>query len=174
MDMRLRPSGYSGPLATSFQAFVTYQKSQAWTWEHMALTKSRIVAADPELKKRLRQAIIAILTQPRAKNVLATEILQMRRRINDEYKTTNPWNLKYIHGGLIDLTFLGQYFILMYASEHPEILNQASYDLFDCLWGLGVLDRQRAFDLGRTYRLWRMIEQYLRMIHKGQGSVFTF
>ena len=98
----------------------------------------------------------------------------MRRRIDDEYKTTNPWNLKYIHGGLIDLTFLGQYFILMYASDHPEILNQASYDLFDCLSGLGVLDRQRASDLGQTYRLWRMIEQYLRMIHKDKVLSLPF
>ena len=174
IDMRLRPSGYSGPLATSFQAFVTYQKSQAWTWEHMALTKARIVAADPDLKKRLRQAIIAILTQPRVKNALATDILQMRRRIDDEYKTANPWNLKYIHGGLIDLTFLAQYFILMYASDHPEILNQASYDLFDCLLRLGVLEPQTASDLGQTYRLWRMIEQYLRMIHKDKVLSLPF
>ena len=49
VDMRLRPSGNAGPVATSLEGFAAYQKDKAWTWEHMALTRARIVSGPAEL-----------------------------------------------------------------------------------------------------------------------------
>lgn len=122
VDMRLRPSGNAGPIATRLESFVAYQQSQAWTWEHMALTRARVVCAPPDFQAKIEAAIKMILTQKREGTKLSADVRHMRDRIATEFPSRNRWDLKYIRGGLIDIEFIAQYLQLRHAHQNPEIL----------------------------------------------------
>ena len=81
VDMRLRPSGRSGPVATSLDAFASYQESEAWTWEHMALTRARPIAGPQPLKDAAAAAVRKILTSPRDPQKLLADVADMRQRM---------------------------------------------------------------------------------------------
>ena len=123
VDMRLRPSGNSGPVATLLDSFVAYQSSEAWTWEHMALTRARILAGPDELKARIAVAIRDTLTRPRDPGKTAFDVADMRERIEREFPSANVWELKYVRGGLVDIEFICQYLQLVHAHAHPDILH---------------------------------------------------
>jgi [glutamine synthetase] adenylyltransferase / [glutamine synthetase]-adenylyl-L-tyrosine phosphorylase len=108
LDLRLRPSGNKGPVATHFSAFSKYQRNDAWTWEHMALTRARPVAGDPELVKTVEAEISSILALPRDKAKVAKEASDMRALIEKEKPPRDRWDIKLIPGGLIDLEFIAQ------------------------------------------------------------------
>lgn len=112
LDLRLRPSGNKGPVATHFSAFSKYQRNDAWTWEHMALTRARPVAGDAGLVDVLEKEIEAILALPRDRAKLAREAADMRALIEQEKPPHDKWDLKLIPGGLIDLEFIAQYAVL--------------------------------------------------------------
>ncbi|MBV1886294.1 MAG: bifunctional [glutamine synthetase] adenylyltransferase/[glutamine synthetase]-adenylyl-L-tyrosine phosphorylase [Parvibaculaceae bacterium] len=124
VDMRLRPSGNAGPIATRLESFVAYQKSKAWTWEHMALTRARVVCAPADLQAKIEAAINEILTQKRDGGKLCADVCHMRNRIATEFPTTNCWDLKYVRGGLIDIEFIAQYLQLRHAHQNPKILRR--------------------------------------------------
>ncbi|MFX7957297.1 hypothetical protein ABTK56_20075, partial [Acinetobacter baumannii] len=79
--LRLRPSGQKGPLATSLAGFKSYQANEAWTWEHMALTRARVVAGSPSTRSQVSAAILAVLRTPRDAVKAARDIAEMRERI---------------------------------------------------------------------------------------------
>src|SRR5580704_12914959 len=110
--MRLRPSGASGPIATSLDAFAIYQRDAAWTWEHMALTRARPVAGHPELSGRTETAIAVALTKPRDPIRLVADVAEMRARIAAEHPRPANWDLRNRAGGLVDLEFIAQYLML--------------------------------------------------------------
>ncbi len=107
-DMRLRPSGNAGPLATSLSAFIKYQKEKAWTWEHLALTRARVVAGEAILAKKISLALSDILAQDFDKEKIITDVKDMRALIAKERKPHHSFDLKLINGGLIDIEFLLQ------------------------------------------------------------------
>ena len=78
VDMRLRPSGRSGPLATQIDAFASYQETEAWTWEHMALTRARVVSASPAFTARVEEVIRTCLARPRDAALVAADVVEMR------------------------------------------------------------------------------------------------
>ncbi|MGB3808969.1 MAG: bifunctional [glutamine synthetase] adenylyltransferase/[glutamine synthetase]-adenylyl-L-tyrosine phosphorylase, partial [Parvibaculum sp.] len=123
VDLRLRPSGNSGPIATHLSSFVSYQSTEAWTWEHMALTRARILTGPDELKARVATAISDTLRRRRDKAKTALDIADMRARIEREFLSENPWDLKYVRGGLIDIEFICQYLQLIHGHEHPQVLH---------------------------------------------------
>lgn len=123
VDMRLRPSGNKGPLAASLEAFLQYQHQEAWTWEHLALTRARPVAGDPALCAALAGAIRDILTLDRAPAALAADVNAMRERLARMAGRAGPWDLKTVPGGLMDLGFLVQALLLRHAHAAPESLN---------------------------------------------------
>src|SRR5207248_2004315 len=108
VDMRLRPSGESGPIASSLAAFAQYQRESAWSWEHMALTRARPIAGDEGLQRGVRDAIAAALRQPRDQRRLVADVADMRRRIAESVPRPSPWDLRNRRGGLIDLEFTVQ------------------------------------------------------------------
>lgn len=126
VDMRLRPSGQKGPLAVRFSSFETYQTNEAWTWEHMALTRGRVITGDPELKAKVEAAIRNVLTRPRDRATLARDVREMRQRIERAKGTHDIWNLKQVRGGLVDLEFITQFLQLCHAGSDPEILDQST------------------------------------------------
>ncbi len=124
IDLRLRPSGQKGPVATQFTSFVDYQASEAWTWEHLALTRARVVAGDPVLQSRIEDAIIRQLSRPRDRAKIAADVRDMRRRIEEAKGTKDPWDLKQVRGGLVDIEFIVQHLQLVHAAASPDILDQ--------------------------------------------------
>ncbi|MDJ1159006.1 bifunctional [glutamine synthetase] adenylyltransferase/[glutamine synthetase]-adenylyl-L-tyrosine phosphorylase [Chelatococcus sp. SYSU_G07232] len=121
VDMRLRPSGRKGPVATQFRGFLAYQSEEAETWEHMALTRARVVAGDAAFAEEARAAIAAVVGRERDPGRLARDIRDMRALIAAEKGDSDPWDLKLVAGGLVDLEFLAQFLVLAHAAKHPEI-----------------------------------------------------
>jgi glutamate-ammonia-ligase adenylyltransferase len=123
VDLRLRPSGNSGPVATHLKSFESYQASEAWTWEHMALTRARVLTGPAELKDRIASVIGETLRRPRDPGKTAFDVADMRARIEREFPSKNPWELKYVRGGLVDIEFICQYLQLVHGHDHPQILH---------------------------------------------------
>ncbi len=117
IDMRLRPSGNQGPVATRFAAFSKYQREDAWTWEHMALTRARPVAGDLELCERASSEIAAILSGVADEKKVRSDAAEMRATISKEKPPHNEWDVKLIKGGQIDIEFIAQTAVLTGNSE---------------------------------------------------------
>jgi glutamate-ammonia-ligase adenylyltransferase len=107
-DMRLRPSGNAGPLATSLPAFVSYHHAEAWTWEHLALSRARLVVADNWLGSRIEAAIEDVLSRPRDATKTIDDVVSMRERMARDRTPRHPFDLKLAAGGLVDLEFIAQ------------------------------------------------------------------
>ncbi|MEP9351959.1 bifunctional [glutamine synthetase] adenylyltransferase/[glutamine synthetase]-adenylyl-L-tyrosine phosphorylase [Xanthobacter sp. KR7-65] len=163
VDLRLRPSGRSGPLATRLSSFAAYQRADAWTWEHMALTRARVIAAQPGFGGVVRGVIGSVMAQPRDRRRLAGDILDMRRAIAAEKGEDDHWNLKHAAGGQVDVEFLAQYLVLAHAHAFPEIVDTATARVLVCAERLGLLTPEDAHILLRACRLYQDLTQVLRL-----------
>ncbi|WP_102957786.1 bifunctional [glutamine synthetase] adenylyltransferase/[glutamine synthetase]-adenylyl-L-tyrosine phosphorylase [Mangrovicella endophytica] len=112
VDFRLRPSGNKGPLATHIDAFRRYQATEAWTWERMALTRSRPIAGEASLMAEAEAAITSIVGERRDAATLAHDVASMRLRLDREKPPSGPLDLKQAPGGTVDLEFIAQWAIL--------------------------------------------------------------
>ena len=126
VDMRLRPSGRAGPLANSLEGFESYHAQSAWTWEHMALTRARVIHGPPGLAERLSDIVKTTLCRPRDPAVLVRDVADMRDRIARHMPAKSPWDFKHLPGGLFDIDFVAQYLALRHAAERPDLLDPAS------------------------------------------------
>jgi [glutamine synthetase] adenylyltransferase / [glutamine synthetase]-adenylyl-L-tyrosine phosphorylase len=167
VDMRLRPSGRAGPLATQIDGFASYQESEAWTWEHLALTRARVVSASPAFAARIEDVFRKVLTRPRDVQAVAGDVVEMRRAIAQERGDDNRWDLKYAAGGLIDLEFIAQYLQLVHASSTPDILDTSTARVLDKAWRLGLLATEDAEVLRPAARLLHDLTQVLRLCLPG-------
>jgi len=107
-DMRLRPSGNSGPLATSLAGFRAYHKDNAWTWEHLALSRARVVAATGKLGEKVDAEIAEVMARPRDNTKTIEDVVAMRALMARERKPRHAFDLKLVSGGLVDLEFVAQ------------------------------------------------------------------
>jgi glutamate-ammonia-ligase adenylyltransferase len=168
VDMRLRPSGRSGPVATQLAGFESYQENEAWTWEHLALTRARIVSASsPEFEKRVADVIRTALSRRRDTSAIAGDAVEMRRAIASEKGDSDRWDLKFAAGGLVDIEFIAQYLQLVHAAEHPEILDTSTARVLDKAWRLGLLPTAEAEVLRPAVRLYQNLTQILRLCLPG-------
>ncbi|MGP1396926.1 MAG: bifunctional [glutamine synthetase] adenylyltransferase/[glutamine synthetase]-adenylyl-L-tyrosine phosphorylase [Inquilinaceae bacterium] len=170
VDMRLRPSGRAGPLATSLEAFVRYQDESAWTWEHMALTRARFIAGPPRLRNEIDRAIAAVLRRRRDPDSLLRDVASMRARIEKSFGTKDPWTVKYVRGGLIDIEFIAQYLQLRHGHDRPEVLHRNTDDALAGLAQAGILEAAVASELRAALSLWQRVQAYLRLT---QGEAFN-
>ena len=108
VDMRLRPSGNQGPVATSWRAFQDYQQNDAWTWEHLALTRARVIAGPPDLTAETEAFVAAILQQPRDRATVLKDVADMRQRIAETAASASPWQVKTGPGRLQDIELFVQ------------------------------------------------------------------
>jgi glutamate-ammonia-ligase adenylyltransferase len=173
VDMRLRPSGRAGPLATQIGSFTSYQETEAWTWEHMALTRARVVSGTPQFRMRVEKVIRAILQRPRDAALLAGDVVEMRVAIAREKGDRDRWDLKYAAGGLIDIEFIAQYLQLVNAHERPEILDTSTARVLDKAWTLRVLPVEEAEVLRPAVRLYQDLTQILRLCVAGPFDAKT-
>jgi len=163
VDMRLRPSGKSGPVATHLDGFVDYQKTLAWTWEHLALTRARVVSGPDALRQKVEAAIRDVLTLKRARKEITQDVDDMRVRIDKEKGTDDPWNLKQVRGGIVDLEFIAQYLQIITANEKPEVLNQNTAQALQNLAAAGVLASDDAQLLVPAAGLYHDLTQLVRL-----------
>jgi glutamate-ammonia-ligase adenylyltransferase len=164
VDMRLRPSGRAGPLASHVASFAHYQEREAWTWEHMALTRARVISASsPAFGARIEAIIRDALTRPRERSSVAKDVADMRRAIAQEKGEKDFWDLKYAAGGLLDIDFVAHYLQLVHAAEHPEILDVSTSKVLDHAERLGVLPDGAADVLRPAARLYHDLTQILRL-----------
>jgi len=167
VDMRLRPSGQSGPLATQIATFANYQENEAWTWEHMALTRARVISAPPGFAAKVEAVIAATLRRPRDAALIAGDVVEMRGAIAREKGDASRWDLKYAAGGLIDIEFIAQYLQLVHGDEHPGILDHSTARVLDKARALGILDAEDAEILRPAVRLYQALTQILRLCLPG-------
>ena len=163
IDTRLRPAGSSGPIATEAAAFRRYHEEDSWTWEHMALTRARPVAGDPNLAASVMADIRAVLCTPRDADALLADVAAMRERIEGERHTENRWRLKHVRGGLLDLEFIAQYHLLRHAARHPSILVQSTQSMYRRLGEAGVLAADDAGELAEMLAFLQRLQGLLRL-----------
>ncbi len=166
VDMRLRPSGRQGPLATQFESFLEYQRTEAETWEHMALTRARVIAGDASLATEVEAALRNILAAP-PRASLRKDIRDMRRLIAKEKGEDDPLDLKYAPGGQVDLDFLAQYLCLKHAHAAPALLTRAPADIFVRAQSLGFLAPDEATSLLAADEFYAHVTQVQRAILGG-------
>ena len=167
VDFRLRPSGNKGPIAVSLNSFVDYQASEAWTWEHMALTRARVVAGDPAFATRVAAEIRAALIRPRDPVKLREDVVSMRRRLEAEKGGKSPFDLKQVAGGMVDIEFIAQYLLLLRAPETPDVLSTGTAEALERLEAAGALGAQESQDLIAASRLYQGLTQLLRLAIDG-------
>ena len=163
VDMRLRPSGRSGPVATKIERFRDYHENEAWTWEHMALTRARVVSAAPEFAARIERVIADVLGRPRDRASVTADILEMRAAIAAEKGEGERWDLRYASGGLVDVEFIAQYLQLVHAAAHPDILDVSTAKALEKAARRGVLAPEDAEILRPAVRLYQNLTQILRL-----------
>jgi glutamate-ammonia-ligase adenylyltransferase len=163
VDMRLRPSGNQGPVATNLTSFIDYQDHSAWTWEHLALTRARVVAGPLALREIVENTIAEVLRRPRNRTKVAADLHAMRTKIEEEKGTGDIWDLKHVRGGLVDVEFLAQFLQIVNAHDHPEVLDQNTVDALTKLRDAGVLARGDAEILIPAATLYHTLTQCLRL-----------
>jgi [glutamine synthetase] adenylyltransferase / [glutamine synthetase]-adenylyl-L-tyrosine phosphorylase len=165
--MRLRPSGRSGPLATQVGGFASYQEHEAWTWEHMALTRARVVSGSPAFTARIEAVIRDVLCRKRDQRAIADDVVEMRGAIATEKGEANIWDLKYAAGGLVDIEFIAQYLQLVHAAAAPDILDTTTARVLEKAAQLNVLAPEDADILRPAVRLFHDLTQIMRLCLPG-------
>lgn len=125
VDMRLRPSGRAGTVATSLEGFKDYQHNKAWVWEHLALTRARVVAGDPVLSEAIDQVREQVLAQENDREKISREVGEMRERIAKlVVDKEQSWPVKKPLGGVLDLELLAQSLSLLGEPSNRKPINQ--------------------------------------------------
>jgi glutamate-ammonia-ligase adenylyltransferase len=150
VDVRLRPDGSKGMLVLGMDAYESYQRERAWTWELQALVRARALAGDSALGRRFERTRAQLLSMPRDAAVVRNDIVQMRERWRAERDRSNAkvFDLKQGVGGLVDVEFMLQGIVLLHASTHAALLASGnSADLIATAARVGVLDANEALAL---------------------------
>ena len=158
VDARLRPSGNSGPLVSSLEAFADYQRREAWTWEHQALVRARAVAGDAPVRQAFDRVRKGVLTRPRDAGALRAEVRDMRERMRRELGSAQPgrFHLKQDRGGIVDIEFMVQYQVLRWAHQHSDLARRTdTLGLLDALAQARLLPDGDAARLAAAYRAYR-------------------
>ncbi len=167
LDLRLRPSGNKGPIATNLDGFVAYQRDDAWTWEHLALTRARAITGHAAFRDRIGKAIRDVLTRKRDSAKLTADVADMRARMAAEQKGIAPWEIKHWRGGLIDVEFIAQYLQLRHAAAHPDMLATNTAEALARAIKAKVLGTGPGRTLTDALRLWQVVQGLLRLTIEG-------
>ena len=154
VDARLRPSGAAGMLVSTFEAFDDYQRNEAWTWEHQALVRARIVYGDGVLSQRFGEIRRGILALPREAETLKVEVREMREKMRAHLgqKHKGRWDIKADAGGITDIEFITQYLVLRYASQDLTLTRWSdNVRIFELLANGGKMSEPEAKALTHAY-----------------------
>ncbi len=169
-DLRLRPSGSKGPLACHFNSFDGYQTNEAWTWEHMALTRLRPVFGPEKLQQKVMESTRRVLCKKRDFHKLVRDVYDMRNRMAANKGSDQAWDIKLRRGGLVDLEFIAQFLQLNHAHDHPGILSSTTRKVFKRLGKAGILPPEEAAWLANASSFWLALQAMLRLTTEGRFS----
>ncbi|MBI3778862.1 MAG: bifunctional [glutamate--ammonia ligase]-adenylyl-L-tyrosine phosphorylase/[glutamate--ammonia-ligase] adenylyltransferase, partial [Gammaproteobacteria bacterium] len=173
VDLRLRPSGKSGLLVTSLAAFRDYQLGHAWTWEHQALVRARPVAGSAELARGFAEVRREILCRPRDLDKLRREVREMREKMTAEkaHHDAAQADVKHDPGGIVDIEFMVQYWVLRWAHEHPGLTRHTdNIHILEALRAEDLLEAERAGLLTQAYRHYLSVEHRLKLMERGSAA----
>jgi glutamate-ammonia-ligase adenylyltransferase len=173
IDLRLRPQGGKGPLASQFRGFLSYQHNEAELWEHMALTRARVIAADDGFGAEVASAIAQIVSRRRDPAEVAAGAKAMRDLIAKEKGDDDPWDLKLAAGGLTDIEFLAQALVLAHASDHPSLVGRAAGAVIAEAASAGLIERADARILAEAHALLATVFQWQRLMIEGRFDPAT-
>jgi glutamate-ammonia-ligase adenylyltransferase len=164
-DLRLRPNGASGLLVSSVAAFAEYQQSQAWVWEHQALTRARFSAGDAQVGAAFEQIRKQVLCQKRDLATLRQEILAMRQKMHDGHPNDSGlFDIKHDSGGMVDIEFMVQYLVLAYSHQHPQLTeNIGNLALLKLAAELDLIPVDAARQVSKLYRSLRQMQHRSRL-----------
>lgn len=154
VDTRLRPSGASGLLVSPTQAFDEYQQNEAWTWEHQALVRARVIYGDVQLQQAFEKTRVDILCKPRQEKELKQQVVDMREKMRSHLggKKQGRFMLKQDVGGITDIEFLAQYLVLQFSHQNPKLtLWSDNVRIFETMMAQGVMDETQATNLINAY-----------------------
>ncbi|WP_457666821.1 bifunctional [glutamate--ammonia ligase]-adenylyl-L-tyrosine phosphorylase/[glutamate--ammonia-ligase] adenylyltransferase [Thiolapillus sp.] len=166
VDMRLRPNGESGLLVSSLKGFENYQLNNAWTWEHQALVRARMVAGDAALADKVGQVRTAVLSQQREVEKLRQAVCEMREKMRRALDRSDGRNfdLKQGKGGITDIEFMVQYAVLRWAREVPGLTAWTdNIRLLETLVEAGLIPASQGESLVFTYQRFRDIYHHLTL-----------
>ncbi|WP_315808221.1 bifunctional [glutamate--ammonia ligase]-adenylyl-L-tyrosine phosphorylase/[glutamate--ammonia-ligase] adenylyltransferase [Pseudomonas sp. C9-3] len=170
VDMRLRPSGASGLLVSSLRAFEAYQLGEAWTWEHQALVRARVLAGCQRVAKAFEAIRAKVIGQRRDLGELRKEVSEMRAKMRDNLGTQStaagtapnafeaaaPFDLKQDAGGIVDIEFMVQYAALAWSWQHPELLEFTdNIRILEALERVGLMSGEDVLKLQDAYKAYR-------------------
>lgn len=170
VDVRLRPSGNSGPLVTSLSAFAKYQRESAWTWEHQALVRARPITGEASLQQAFVELRLAILCQPRDIAKLKDEVRAMREKMRSQLgskksqQAAGLFNLKQDAGGIVDIEFMVQYLALAWAHADSSLVRYTdNIRILGSLETTGRLEAHQAHQLINAYKEYRTLGHQLAL-----------
>ncbi|PZM17066.1 bifunctional [glutamine synthetase] adenylyltransferase/[glutamine synthetase]-adenylyl-L-tyrosine phosphorylase [Rhizobium tubonense] len=168
VDMRLRPSGNKGPVATRINSFEKYQREEAWTWEHMALSRARLLCGDDGLIRDAERIIGEVLSTKSDVAKIARDVAEMRVLLEQEKPPKSIWDLKLMPGGLIDIEFIAQYLRLIAPAKGVE-LETGSLNTGEALKALGLrlMDRNDLDTCLEALALYTELAQLIRLCVDG-------
>jgi len=142
----LRPSGNAGLLMVHIDTFAHYQGSDAWTWEHQALVRTRIIYGHEALAARFKEIKRDVLMRVRDKTLLREDVIKMRNKMRQHLdKSTNTEvDIKQGLGGLVDIEFLVQYLVLAHSAQHPKLSDYSdNINLLKYLASIAIITAQQ-------------------------------
>lgn len=170
VDMRLRPSGAAGLLVSSLGAFSRYQENEAWTWEHQALVRARVLVGSTDVGRQFEAVRASVLGRERDLQKLRQEVSEMRTKMRDNlgtrataagkaanaFEPTSRFDLKQDAGGIVDIEFMVQYAALAWSREHPALLRYTdNIRILEGLEGAGLMAAADAGLLREAYKAYR-------------------
>jgi glutamate-ammonia-ligase adenylyltransferase len=163
VDTRLRPSGRSGLLVTSIEAFERYQDENAWTWEHQALLRSRPVAGSATVAREFERIRAETLRNRVHRERLLNDVREMRARMRGQLdrSDTRRFDLKQGEGGIGDIEFLVQYMVLNSADRHPAVIHYP-----DNIRQLGTLAAAGCLDQAEVLQVQKIYKDYRLLLHR--------
>jgi glutamate-ammonia-ligase adenylyltransferase len=173
IDSQLRPDGNSGLLVNSIEGYLNYQIEKAWVWEHQAITRARFAAGNNQVGHAFELVRGQILSKKRDLSFLKTEISVMRQRMKSVHKHTfGQFDLKQSLGGMIDVEFIAQYFILAYSNEYPSLMkHQGTAETILNCGELGLIDTELAKEVASSYYRYRTEQHAMRL--QGYSSAWV-
>lgn len=163
VDMRLRPSGKAGTLVTKLNRFADYQADHAWTWEHIALTRARLITGDAALRAQIESIIKTILCRKRDPAQVTKDAIDMRQRIRDNFPANNLWDMKHANGGLVDIDFIIRVLQLIHAHQVPQICHVGTHESLRLLGEAGFLKAEAVAGLQQAWHFQFALLQILRL-----------
>ena len=161
VDMRLRPSGRQGPVAITIQSFSRYQMEEAWTWEHLALTRARPVAGSPDVGNEIETLRRSIIGEKGDRSTVLAGLRDMRRRLaenEDARRADNPWEVRIGHGRLLEIELFAQAAALIGNSPERKVKAQLAAGV-ECGW----LAESEAGRLAESHATLRSVMQVARL-----------